>query len=640
MNHKYYRIIFVLLTTIILSAVIPVSAAPKPMALNFNDADIRAVITGIGRILHRNFVIDPAVKGKVTIISNRAMSNDDVYKSLLTILKVHGYTTIDNGGITVIAPMARSLQFDVPVRSDKTAGLVKHAGLITRIHVLRYIEADKAVAVLQPMLTTKGQISTLKKGNIIIITAPAVTVKRLLTIIGYIDTDNHELSTVTLEYADARQAAAIIERLELKSGRIRPSQLQLAVDERTNAIIISGDPDIVLRVKAVIGRLDTPIKKDNSTQVVFLHYAKAKDLAAILNKMRIQNPAAAATKSGQKNTEAPAQVQADEGTNALLITAPPTVMKTLRSVIMQLDIRRAQVMIEAIIAEVSTNKAAELGVQWQATANTGPDSSGVVGGTNFNGTGNGITQLSVNPLSVGSGLSLGYFRGTTSILGTDVLNLGVLLRALTSDNDTNILSTPSLVTLDNEEAEIVVGQNVPFVTGSYTSTGSSTLPTNPFQTIARRDIGIKLKVKPQINEGNTIRLDIEQEVSNLTNEANEGGTITNNRSIKTSVIIENNKVLVLGGLISDDVQEGIAKVPILGSIPILGLLFRYKNSKHVKRNLMVFIKPQIIRNEPTGSAITFDKYDAMRRQQQQSGAGGIILMPSDKSPVLPEQQNQ
>jgi general secretion pathway protein D len=334
-------------------------------------------------------------------------------------------------------------------------------------------------------------------------------------------------------------------------------------------------------------------------------------------------------------------VQADESTNALIITAPPAVAKSLISVIRQLDIRRPQVMIEAVIAEVATGAGAELGVQWRATEVTSANESGLVGGTSFSGTAvpniNILSSGDVSSLGAISGFNLGYLNGATDILGA-TLNLGALVSALASDSDTNILSTPSLVTMDNEEAEIVVGQNVPFSTGSYTSTGNND-PTNPFTTYERKDVGLKLKVVPQINEGNTIRLDIEQEVSNLVSTSTNnvvGLQITSTREIRTSVMVDDGKILVLGGLISDDIQETEQRVPILGSIPLLGWLFRYNKSTHDKRNLMVFLRPTILRDSEANNRITFNKYDYMRRLQQDFQDRGIALLPDSASPVLPE----
>lgn len=295
-------------------------------------------------------------------------------------------------------------------------------------------------------------------------------------------------------------------------------------------------------------------------------------------------------------------------------------------------------MVKAVIAEVSTDKGAELGVQWSSTDTVESGESGVIGGTTFSGTNPGIYQFNEDQagaaLSSMSGLNLGYFDGTTTILGTEILNLGALISALSTDSDTNILSTPSLVTLDNQEAEIIVGQNVPYITGSYT-TDSDDSSVNPFQTIKREDVGIKLKIKPQINEGNIIQLDIEQEVSNIESYRDEGPT-TNTRSIATSVVVENGKILVLGGLISDELQESVQKVPLLGDIPLLGQLFRYTSSQQQKRNLMVFLQPIILRDSSISSKISMNKYDAIRNLQLDRAAKGISLMPDARQPVLPE----
>jgi len=375
--------------------------------------------------------------------------------------------------------------------------------------------------------------------------------------------------------------------------------------------------------------------------VVFLSYARAKDLLPILSAIE---PTAQGTKGKtprQKNNKG-FNIQADEATNALVITAPPSTMKSLLTVVRKLDIRRAQVLIEAVIAEISTGDGVELGVQWSSTSITSSNDDGVIGGTNFSSATNpSINQLRADPLTAAAGLSgfnLGYLEGTANILGEEILNLGVLVTALSTNSDNNILSTPSLVTMDNEEAEIIVGNNVPFATGSYTSTGSDN-PENPFTTYEREDVGLTLKVTPQINEGETIRLDLEQEVSNLTPSTSNtivGLQVTTTRQIKTSVMVDDGKILVLGGLINDDIQETVQKFPLLGSIPILGWFFRYTKTTHEKRNLMVFLKPTILRDAETGNRITFDKYDYMRRLQMKMRDEGVSLLPDSELPILPE----
>lgn len=617
--------------------VVSAKKTPAKAAFNFHDADLRTVIESVSKITGKNFIIDPRVKGKVNIVSGRPLAADDIYETFLDLLKLHGYAAVPVGKVVNIVPLADAAHDSPPLVERKS---VSPNGVLTRIYKPHYVAAAQLAKLLKPIFPAPGALIADQSGNTLIISAQAAKVERILAVIQRLDVaDQGDMVTIPLQYADAANIANMVEQIEIKKRGLTPRQLRLVVDDRTNSILVAGKEEYVLKAKALIANLDTPVKETGKIQVVFLHYAKAKSLADVLSQLTIvKKMAPTPGKKGAKAGGRLVQIQADEETNALIIAAPPAVMKTLQGVIRQLDVLRPQVLIEAIIAEVSAAKSAELGVQWRATTDVNSNSSGIIGGTSYSvGSGASINQASVTPLAVGDGLSLGYFDGVSDFLGTEILNLGVLIRALANDANTNILSTPSLVTLDNESAEIIVGQNVPFVTGSYTSTGASVLPENPFQTIERRDIGVKLKVRPQINDGDIIRLDIEQEVSNLTDKVNEGGTITNNRSIKTSVMVQDGRILVLGGLISDDVQEGVQKVPILGSIPLLGYLFRYKKSQHLKQNLMVFLRPHIIRGQTQTARLTGDRYEAMRRRQQKMKDKGKdeSLLKESPSPVLP-----
>ena len=504
------------------------------------------------------------------------------------------------------------------------------------------------MAILRPLISPQSYIAAHSDSNTLIIADRAGNIDRVLRIVKRIDQrGSGDLEFIPLHHASAGEVVGVIEGLwpDLKVKGPTPSRLKMIADDRTNSILMSGEASDLLRAQTLIAHLDTPVELEGSTQVVFLRYAKAKDMVPILRGVEENGDPKQPKPAGAGRSEV--NIQADENTNALVITAPPSTMKTLQAVIQKLDIQRVQLMIEAIIAEVSLDKGKELGVQWRATDVRNPSDSGVVGGTNFTaGTaGAGINALSgpdaASAFSGLSGFNMGFMDGSTSLFGTDLLNLGVVITALSQDADTNVLSTPSLVTLDNEEAEIVVGQNVPIKTGSYTNTGSTT-PTNPFATYNREDVGVKLKVTPQINEGDTIRLDIEQEVSNLVGSTlgDDAGPVTGKRSIKTSVMVEDGRILVLGGLVSDDVQETVQRVPILGSIPILGWLFRYNKTTHTKKNLMVFLRPTILQDARRSRRITFDKYDYMRKLQEEYNREGISLMPEDQGPLLPEFQDK
>jgi general secretion pathway protein D len=622
-------------------------APPSRVTINFQEVEIATVVASISKITGRTFIIDPRVKGKVTIIASRDVPVKSVYEIFLAILQVHDFAAVDDGRVTKIIPLDQA-------KHDAWGGLtmsedkVPADSMITSLFPLQHVGADRLVAVLRPLLPPKSFLAAQQDSNTLIISDRAGNVARLREMISRLDqARTGEIEVVRLRHAAAGDVVQVIGGLEGPAAGRAPaadsSGLRLIADERTNSIVLSGSEGERLRVRALIDHLDTPIEAEGDTQVVFLKYARAKDLTPLLTQVQPATAApAGGTAAAARQRAIDFNIQADEASNALIITAPPATMKSLLAVVRKIDIRRPQVLIEAVIAEILTGKGAELGVQWRATDLESSNDSGVIGGTNFSGSANpGINALSTGDLAAFdalSGFNLGYLKGSINILDKEILNLGALVSALASDGDSNILSTPSLVTMDNQEAEIVVGQNVPFATGSYTKDNST--PDNPFTTYERQDVGLKLTVTPQVNEGNTIRLDIAQEVSNLSSGSTSTETIglqtTSTRSIKTSVQVDDGRVLVLGGLISDDIQESVQKVPLLGDIPFLGFLFRYTKSSHNKRNLMVFLRPTILRNQEHGNLITFDKYDYMRRLQIERGREGVALLPRVVPPVLPE----
>jgi general secretion pathway protein D len=413
----------------------------------------------------------------------------------------------------------------------------------------------------------------------------------------------------------------------------------LVADERTNSILIGGDRAKRLRLKAIISHLDSPSESVGDTHVIYLRYAKATDLVPVLTGVGdIKKKAGGKGKAAAVGNQ-PFNIQADESTNALVITAGPTVFRSLKSVISQLDVRRAQVMVEAIIAEVSSDRAAELGVQWLFD---GSVSDRPVGAINFGGSGTSISSVAAGTASAGGGVGAALSAiGAGATLGfgkftSDTFNFAGLVSALEGDGQTNVLSTPNLVTLDNQEAEIFVGQELSIPSGSYSSSGSTTTSVNPFTTFERKQVGIRLKVKPQINEGDAIRLDIEQTVDGISaGAAGTGDIVTNERSIKTTVLVDDGKLLVLGGLIKDDLVETEQKVPLLGDIPLLGMLFRYKSVKKVKTNLMVFLRPTILRTKNDNLNLTRGKYNFIRSKQLLLDKDGVSLLSDESQPVLP-----
>ncbi|MDT8334078.1 MAG: type II secretion system secretin GspD [Desulfurivibrionaceae bacterium] len=635
--------------------VIGAESAPggDKVTINFKDVEIGTVISSVARITGRTFIVDPRVKGKVTIIASEDVSEDELYSVFLSILQVHEFAAVEDGGIVKIVPLSRVKHDSSIVDVDgDPVGNRPADSVLTRIVKLEHVPVDKLIAILRPLVPAKSYLAAQVESNMLLISDRAANIERLMKIVKQIDQPGSgEIEIIKLEHADARDVVQVIEGLsdKARAQSANRQDMRLISDSRTNSILLSGADDEVLRARTLASYLDTPIESSGATQVVFLRYAKAKDLLPIL---RGGDFGEGDQQKSQKTAAAPAgplrkidlNVQADDMTNALIITASPAVTQNILAVVRKLDIRRPQVMIEAVIAEVATGAGAELGVQWRATDVTSGSDRGVVGGTAFSGPAvpniNILSSGDLTALGISSGLNIGYLNGAASILGVKGLNLGMLVSALSSDSDTNILSTPSLVTMDNKEAEIIVGQNVPFSTGSYTGTGSET-PTNPFTTYERRDVGLKLKVLPQINEGDTIRLDIEQEVSNLSSAGGStqvGLQTTSTREIRTSVMVDDGRILVLGGLISDDIQETEERVPVLGSIPLLGWLFRYNKTSHNKRNLMVFLRPTILRDTAANNRITFDKYDYMRRVQQEFKDDGLALMPDAQVPLLPEEE--
>ncbi len=659
LNHRRifrnYALGWLLLSVLLL---LPVQAAP--ITLNLKDADINALVESMSVLTGKNFIVDPRVKGKVTIISAKPMDEKELYEVFLAVLGVHGFAAIPGNNVIKIVPAAGAKQESVPTVDSRSRAEADQ--IVTRIIQVQNVSAAQIVPILRPLIPPQGHLAAYTPTNVLIISDTAGNVERIAAIIARIDlASNEEVEIVALRHASATEIVRVLTALEQGKGRNDPAAAvgtppRMVADERSNSILLSGDKASRLRLRALITHLDTPVDSGGNTQVVYLRYAKAKDLMTVLQGVS-KSLSSEAARNAPMPTGQPGMppggsssggsslvdIQADDSTNALVITAPPDLIRSLRSVIAQLDVRRAQVLVEAVIAEISAEKTAELGVQWVAYGNS------VIGFTNL-GSGNtslanivslaaqvdaGSTTLpAVDRVPQGLHMAVGDFSGDNQF--------GALISALAKDADTNVLSTPTVVTLDNEEAEIIVGQNVPFVTGNYTTSTSSTAASsvgNPFQTIQRDDVGIKLKVKPQINEGNAVKLEISQEVSSVVPSANAAtqGPTTNKRSIKTKVLVEDGQVLVLGGLIDENLNENAQKVPFLGDIPLLGNLFRYRGTTKLKRNLMVFLHPVILRDATQGTLHTNDKYSYIRDQQLAARARADYLLPSEQSPLLKPQ---
>ncbi|WP_246262004.1 type II secretion system secretin GspD [Thiomicrorhabdus cannonii] len=603
--------------------------AAEALQQNFKQAEIATVVEAVAKITGHNFVIDPRVKGKVTLIAPEAMAPDALYETLLTILNVHGFTAVpsDNNVIKIVpANLARD---QLPYRAKNEEA----EAWVSEVISVKNVSATKLVAVLRPLVAREGHLVALAESNKLIVTDTVANIQRIKKVLQRVDVDTQSgYEIIQLNHASAEDVGKTLRNILPKGADVNP--VKVSFDERSNRLILVGDEAKRMMLRTMVAELDVPVPTQGRVQVIYLRYAKAKDLVPVLQALASNRsllvteentsgsvaPAVSAAVEGeaapvsnvnasnldQKTIQERISIEADERMNALVISAPPAMVNALKDVVKQLDVRRAQVLIEAIFVEVSENKAAELGVEWGAY---GPNGGGLV---NFSGTLPAL--LSANPATqiaaIGKGITTGLGEATSEGYGW-----GALIRALNSDSNSNVLATPSLLTLDNEEAEIVVGKEVPFQTGSYTSTTNSV--SNPFSTIERKNVGLKLKVKPQINEGDEIYLDIDQEVSDVLPKGDAVDLQTTKRQIKTRVIVGDGNVIVLGGLINERETEVVSKIPGLGDLPGLGALFRSKQNEREKVNLMVFLRPVIVRDNAMSDFYSQKKYSMMQHEQTQ-----------------------
>lgn len=592
--------------------------------LNVRDADIRALVTQISDITGKSFVIDPRVKGNVTVVSNAEMTPESLYEVFLSVLNVHGFTAVESGDVIKIVPSTGAKQDSL--RIDQSSNIAGEE-MITRVVEVKNTPAVELVPILRPMIPQYGHLAGVASANALIITDHAENINRILTIIKRLDSaESEELEVVQLKEAWVSDVVALLGKLTkvevLAGGKNKASaaisRVSVVADERTNRLIIKGEPSARARIKELVMRLDEPSKTQGSTQVIYLRHADSTKVAEILKSLI--EPKQSQPSSQKMAPSVPSNIQSDEALNALVIMAEPGQMKQIREIVRQLDVRRVQVLIEAAIVEVIGDTNQAVGMQW----GFGNEES-AIGGVSFNNVGNSLNQIiaavsgGVGTLADG-GISLAGGGGSG-----DELEFGVLLQALAGTSNTNILSTPSIMTLDNEEAEIVVGQNVPFITGSSTNTGSGV--SNPFTTVSRQDVGLTLRVTPHIHDGNVVRLEIYQESSALVTKSTvqTADVTTNKRSIKTTILADDGETIVLGGLVEDSLDESQNKVPLLGDIPILGRLFRSSVTTHNKRNLMVFLQPTIIRNVNNVSALTHRKYQGLKTLQRSLSDSGVSL---------------
>lgn len=638
MNRRYPLISLV--AVLLLGLCLPLKLhAQQTWTPNFKDSDIQEVIKFMAEATGKTIIIDPKVRGPVKLINTRPLNSQELYALFLSVLDVHGFTAVESGNVVRIVPNrdARSL----PVPNEARVKTVDDT-YITQVIQLKNISAAKVLPTLRPLVPQYGHISAYDSSNALIITDTRANIIRLNEIIAQID-QSAMIGTelIELRYAQATEVVNIITQLEKPDPNrgMTTSPAVLVADKRINGVIVSGDDLQRQRIKLLIDSMDRPQTKNSNFRVVYLRYAKAEEVAKVLTGM-LQSLTQPRGGEGAPAPQAVANVQSDEATNAVLITADPDTMESLLVVVDSLDIRRAQVMVEAIIVDVAGDAGRELGIEWMyANPDVGFGSS-TRGDRALGGVANAAFDLTVKENLVGLAQGLSAIPGQVFGIGrlgegkTDFLGI---IRALQSNSATNILSTPNLLTTDNTKAMIKVGQEVPIQTGSYSAigTGSST-PTNPFNTFDRKDVGVMLEVTPHVNEGDTVVLDIKQEVSSLANIDGIDGVATNKREIETQILLADGQTVVLGGLIRDEVQTSDTRVPLLGSIPILGHAFRSQSSRTLKTNLLVFIRATVIRDDQTLTGATAEKYRYIRDEQQEHRRQRGILVNSRAVPVLPE----
>jgi general secretion pathway protein D len=648
--------------------------------LSFNNADVEAVISTVARATNRTIVVDPKVRGKISLSSSQALTPDQAIDSLSTALRMNGFALVNTaGGYRVVTEADAKLQSSQTYTS--TTGVTGDQ-IITRVFQLNFESAANVVAIIRPLVSPNNTINALPGNNSILVTDYASNIGRIEKIIQSVDNPTStKVETIALKNAQASKVASLVNRAletSVPQGSDPMSKPTILADPRTNSLIIrGGNSERLAQIRRLAAQLDAS-KNVGNIYVVPLKNAEAAKLAITLRAlvaadnssadssninpqgnvnlnaqapnqsainplsaagMSSANPLggapSAAASSALTSTSAPSTggiIQADPNTNSLIITATEPVYKDLLKVIEQLDRRRAQVYIESMIVELTAANAAELGVQWQAlnSANT------AYGGTNFNGpASSGNTNIFGASAAINSALGTAAAGAAVPALGLG-LNIGSitnfgsnlafssLLRAVSTISGANVLSTPNLMTLDNEEARIIVGQNIPIVTGSYAQTGSTATVT-PFQTYTRQDVGLTLRVRPQVSENGTVKLQIFQEVSSIQDAASTTGIILNKRNVESNVIVEDGQIIVLGGLIGDNYTDGSSKIPLLGDLPLIGGLFRYDNKSRTRTNLMVFIRPSVLRNNEQNNIFSNNKLDDLEEKRKTFVQAPLLL---------------
>jgi general secretion pathway protein D len=660
------------------------SASSEPITLNFVNAEIESVARTLATLSNRNLVVDPRVKGTINLSTELPVSPNEAWSQFLAALRLQGFAMVETKGLYKIVPEADAkLQGGNVQQIEKTGTSSGSGQIVTHIFKLNFEQANNLVPVLRPLISPNNTINVNPGNNAIIITDYADNLQRLARIIAALDVSNaSDVEVIQLKHAIAVDMAPLVLRL-IESGSANtagaasatPGQTgadyktTLLAEPRSNALILrAANPARVALVRSLVAKLDQPgsTNASGNIHVVYLKNADATKLATTLRAAvsgqasvggsnpaagtpplastpnSMTNPTSGSTLGSSNATSGSAtggQIQADTATNSLIITAPEPQYRQLRAVIDMLDQRRAQVMVESLIAEVNADKAAQMGIQWQTATGQSGGTVGIIG-TNFNNQiSTAIGQGNIIGASGGS-TALGALGGGLNIASAKQINgtyvLSSLATFLQQNGDGNVLSTPTLLTIDNEEAKIVVGQNVPFVTGQYTNNNTSNGSVNPFQTVERKDVGLTLKVKPQISETGTVKLTIFQEVSSIDyTKSSTAGLITNKRSIESNVLVDDGSIIVLGGLLSDEYSGAANQVPLFGDIPVLGWLFKSETRSRSKKNLMVFLRPVVIRDAASSDALSNNRYQQMMGLQQATQPGFNPILGSGNAPVLP-----
>ena len=698
---------------LLVAATVPALAAPaQPPAhkvtsgqinLNFKDAEVDSVIGAFGHLLNKSFVIDPRVRGKISLETPRPVNRAQAFALLKTVLRQQGFAIVDLGDLYKVVPEADAKLQSGPVEIG-AASARDGDEVITQVFQLNHESANNMIPVLRPLVSPNNTITAFPGNNTLIITDYAANLKRLSKVIATLDSPRPaaEVQVVVIKNSIASDIAVAVSKLMDEGNRgggggpgasSDPSQrVVVMADPRTNSVLIrSANASKLALARSLVEQLDRPANADQANmRVVYLKNAEATKLVEVLQAVlsgesngssggsdssfgsnsRNRNSGgsmfgdSSSSSSGlsssfgdgdsssggglgsqsginrDRGNQGPMSIKAggaiiaaDPATNSLIITAPEPVYRNIRGVIDQLDSRRAQVYIESLIVEVKANTVAEMGIQWQFGTSR-PGQNSVVGGTNFGTGGSNILAVTQNPaaLAAAGGLNVGVVRNGVSLFGQTFLNLGLLARALEAETNSNIRATPNLLTLDNEEARIIIGQNVPFVTGQYATTNNTL--SSPFQTIERKDVGTMLRVRPQVSEGGTVKMEIAQEISSVVDTSQAAGIITNRRAIDSNVLVDDGQIVVLGGLIEDTVEGGISKVPLLGDIPGLGRLFRYDNRKRVKTNLLIFLRPVVLRSADQAWDVTANRYDYINQRSQDARMPTPFGMVDVKQPEL------